>query len=137
MQVNSNNRYFLMKVHRTAITVVTGATSFLGFNKGCYLQQRVLMPVCLLYNVCKCVCMYVTDTVEVNRTTSMPKSVLHYVVDKDPTSVWYYDFTLSCFPNKKTGRQNRVKLFIRVGNISRDVLVLIHCCFSMKYWRNW
>ena len=33
-----------------------------------------------------------------NRTTSMPKSVLSYDVDRDLTSVWYSVFTQSCFP---------------------------------------
>ena len=39
----------------------------------------------------------------------MPKSVLRYDVDNDLTSVWYFVFTLSCFPNKKTNRRRRVK----------------------------
>ena len=34
-----------------------------------------------------------------NSTTSGPISVLHYVVNKDLTSVWKYVFTLSCYPN--------------------------------------
>ena len=42
-----------------------------------------------------------------NRTTSMPKSVLRCDVDKDLTSVWYSVFTQSCFPNKETDRQRR------------------------------
>ena len=35
-----------------------------------------------------------------NKTTSMPKSVLHYDVDKDLTSVWNSVFTQSCYQNK-------------------------------------
>ena len=49
---------------------------------------------------------------QINRTTSMPKSVLHYDVDKDLTLVWSSVFTKSCFPNKGTDRQRRVKPFI-------------------------
>ena len=56
---------------------------------------------------------YVTELMFcVNRTTSMPKFVLHYDVDKDLTLVWYSVFTQSCFPNKETYRQRRVNQFI-------------------------
>ena len=55
-----------------------------------------------------------------NRTTSAPKSVLRYDVDKDLTFVWYSIFTQSCFPNKKTGRRRRVKQFIWVGGTILD-----------------
>ena len=44
-----------------------------------------------------------------NRTTSIPKSVLHNDVDKDLTMVWHSDLTQSCFPNKKTDIRSRVK----------------------------
>ena len=37
-----------------------------------------------------------------NRTTSVPKSVLRYDVNKVRTFVWYSVFTQSGFPNKKT-----------------------------------
>ena len=50
------------------------------------------------------------DSVKVYRTTRAPKSVLCYDMDKDPTLVWYSDFTCLVFPNKKTGRHKRVKI---------------------------
>ena len=36
-----------------------------------------------------------------NRTSSMPKSVICYDVDKDLTSFWNSVFTQSCSPNKE------------------------------------
>ena len=44
-----------------------------------------------------------------NRTSSMPKSVLCYDVDKDLTSFWNSVFTQSCSPNKETDSRRRVK----------------------------
>ena len=41
-----------------------------------------------------------------NRTTSLPKSVLRYDVDKDLTSVWNSVFSQSCFPHKETDSKN-------------------------------
>ena len=49
-----------------------------------------------------------------NRTTSMPKYVLHYDKDKNLTSIWYSVFAKSCFPNE-------IQLYLilfDVGNIS-------------------
>ena len=57
---------------------------------------------------------YILTVLFVNRTTSAPKSVLHYSLDK----VQYFSLEISLhpllFPNKKTVTHHRVKLFIEL-----------------------
>ena len=71
-------------------------------------------PMCLRYfidfvHLCNGI-----GVLAMNRTTSMPMSVLRYDVDKDLTSIWYSVFAKSCFPNE-------IQLYLilfDVGNIS-------------------
>ena len=62
-----------------------------------------------------------------NRTNSMPKSVLCYDVDNDLTLVWNSVLTQSCFPNKKTERRKRVKYLYTTKTIN-DQSHFHHLC---------
>ena len=58
-----------------------------------------------------CVCNGISVLV-MNKTTSMPKSVLRYDVDKDLISVCYSVFTQSCFPNKRLIDEGELNRFL-------------------------
>ena len=45
----------------------------------------------------------------IKKTSSLPKSVLRYVLDKGQYFDLETSFTQSCFPNKETGSQCRLK----------------------------
>ena len=51
------------------------------------------------------------------RTTSAPKSVLCYDVDKDLTSVWYSVFTKSAAPNLVS----QIKRLIEEGELNTNM----------------
>ena len=78
-------------------------------------SQVIPGGILILENENKIVNDYTCNRISVlvlERTTSVPKSVLRYDVDKDLTSVWYSVFIQSCFPNKKNDSRWRVKQFI-------------------------
>ena len=57
---------------------------------------------------------------ELNRTSSLSKSVLRYVLDKGQCFNLESVFTQSCLPNKESDCPRRVKQFVSFGD--KDVL---------------
>ena len=76
-----------------------------------------------LLHYCNDVCNEINDWT--GPPSSMPSSVLSYVVNKGHTSIWNSVFTQSCTQIKKTDKRRRVKKFITLMLVLDNALCFL------------